>query len=347
MKEFVKTSIEKLKLLYQWITKIFLAKSHFRVPLRTRLWLNFQGYLADQYMIYDFRHRDKKEYLSELDWYRSRAINGDYSFILNNKLVFADMMRPHTRVPETYAFRIRDAILLAEDEIASDEALLNCLKNKKSAIMKPINFGKGKDVHLIQWTGDGFRLDLEPISDEKLLVLLHKSKDWFLSEFVRQAAYLDHIYAETANTIRLITMRNTQTQEFEVFFAVQRIGTARTVPVDNGSRGGLVSKIDLETGTLSEAKSLHCLDVYEFHPDSKKPIKGVVIPNWQRIRQEVLDLSHKLPYMSFIAWDILVTDDGFCVVEANTSSGVNIIQLWGGQRNGRLGDFYRAHGVIK
>ena len=46
-------------------------------------------------------------------------------------------------------------------------------------------------------------------------------------------------------------------------------------------------------------------------------------------------------------WVVGMTDDGFTVIEANTSSGVNIIQLWGPQRYGRLGDFYREHGIIK
>ena len=45
--------------------------------------------------------------------------------------------------------------------------------------------------------------------------------------------------------------------------------------------------------------------------------------------------------------DILITEEGRCIIEANTSSGVNIIQLWGGQRHKELGDFYRYHGVIK
>lgn len=347
MKEFVKISIEKLKLLYQWITKILLAKSHFRVAPWTKLWLNLQGYLVDQYMIYDFKHTDKKEYLSEFDWYRSRRINGDYSFILNNKLVFSDIMQPHARVPETYAFKSKDIIFLSNGTIASDDCLLHCLKRKECAMLKPISCGKGKDVHLIQWKYGQFYLDLQSISIQKLLELLHKSKDWFLSEYVQQATYLNDIYAETANTIRLITMRNLETYAFEVFFAVQRIGTSHTIPVDNGSGGALISKIDLETGVLSEAKSLHNLNVYDIHPDSKKAIKGLVIPNWRQIRNDVLALSNGMPYLSFIAWDILVTDDGFCVIEANTSSGVNIIQLWGGQRNGALGNFYRAHGVIK
>ena len=60
-----------------------------------------------------------------------------------------------------------------------------------------------------------------------------------------------------------------------------------------------------------------------------------------------IELADKLPYMHFIAWDILITEEGHCIIEANTSSGVNIIQLWGGQRNKELGDFYRYHKVIK
>ena len=60
-----------------------------------------------------------------------------------------------------------------------------------------------------------------------------------------------------------------------------------------------------------------------------------------------MQVSDKLPFMDFIAWDILVTEEGFCVIEANTSSGVNIIQLWGGQRQGELGEFFRHYNVIK
>lgn len=347
MKEFVKISIEKLKLLYLWFTKILFAKDHFRVAPWTKLRLNLQGYLVDQYAIYDFKHRSRKEYLSEFDWYRSRRINGDYSFILNNKLVCADMLGHYTRVPQTYASRVGSGtIMLADGTVASQDALLDILRRQKKAILKPIGYGKGKGVHIITFDG-GFFLDQEPITGHALWELLHKEKDWFLSEHIHQAAYLDNIYPNTANTIRLITLRDPDTHAFEVFFAVQRIGTAKTFPVDNGSRGGLVAKIDLQTGILSEARTLHTLDVHEIHPDSHAPIRGVAVPGWQQLQADILALADRFPYLSFVAWDILVTDEGFCVIEANTSSGVNIIQLWGGQRNGRLGDFFRAHGVIK
>ena len=124
---------------------------------------------------------------------------------------------------------------------------------------------------------------------------LKKSPNWLICAYAHQADYLNAIYPNAANTLRMIVLRSAETGEFELCFAVQRIGAAWTGAVDNGSRGGLVANVDLD----------------------------------------------------IIAWDILPTAEGFTVIEANTSSGVNIIQLWGPQRYGRLGDFYREHGIIK
>ena len=66
-----------------------------------------------------------------------------------------------------------------------------------------------------------------------------------------------------------------------------------------------------------------------------------------KIKARVTALASEFPYLDFIAWDILLTEQGMCVIEANASSGVNIIQLWGGQRHGELGEVYRRYGIIK
>ena len=95
----------------------------------------------------------------------------------------------------------------------------------------------------------------------------------------------------------MITLRDIDTHQFKVFFAVQRIGTFDTIPVDNGSRGGLVAKIDLDTGILSEARCLHNRNVYKVHPDSKAPIEGARIPNWEKLKSDILALANKMPYM--------------------------------------------------
>lgn len=348
--EFARWGEKKAKLFLLYWRRIVFAKNHFKCPWYKKLRANIcGGFLADQWMLYDFDHNDKSEYLSEFDWYRSRYINEPFDFVCNNKIASAEILKQYVRVPESYMIKNHGHLTSFDSVAMTYEDALELLKEKKKMFFKPYGKGKGMGVVIMTWDEEANlpAIDLKPMSEEAFLDHLRKRDDWFLSEAMEQHQYLNDIYDKTVNTIRFITLKDPKTGQFKVFFAVQRIGTKETIPVDNGSRGGLVANIDLETGILTEARCLHNRNVYKVHPDSGAPIEGVQIPGWQKIKEDMLVLAGKLPYMHFIAWDILVTEEGHCIIEANTSSGVNIIQLWGGQRNKELGDFYRHHGVIK
>ncbi len=345
--EAVRWGTKKIKLFVLYWRRIVFVRNHFRCPWYKKVKANLCGFTADQWMLYDFDHNDRHEYLSEFDWYRSRYINEPFDFVCNNKIASAEILKQYVRVPESYIIKNRGYVSgFASEDMDYDDALA-LLAEKKALFFKPYGKGKGTGVCRLTWENGGPAIDGEAVSRDELLEFLRRKDDWFLSEAMQQHPYSSGLYAETMNTIRLITLRDPETHRFKIFFAVQRIGTKETIPVDNGSRGGLVSKIDLETGRLSEARCLHNRNVYKVHPDSGAPIEGVVIPGWQALKRDMLALADRLPYMHFIAWDILMTPDGFCIIEANTSSGVNIIQLWGGQRHGELGDFYRYHHVIR
>ncbi|QTV80567.1 sugar-transfer associated ATP-grasp domain-containing protein [Microbacterium sp. NIBRBAC000506063] len=202
------------------------------------------------------------------------------------------------------------------------------LQKAGSLFMKPIGAGRGKGVSRLDAADGAFWIDSRPASEEEVVALLSREDGWFLSETVAQHPDLARIYEHTTNTIRIITMRHA-TEDPRIFFAVLRIGTADTIPVDNGSRGGLVAHIDLESGMLSEARTLWSHQVFTEHPDSGHAILGSVVPGWDEVKRQVLTAADAIPYVQFIAWDILVTEDGPCVIEANTSTGPNIIQLWG------------------
>ncbi len=347
MLKFIKRCIKKVKLFVIYWRRIIFAKNHFKCSFIKKLKANiFGGYLADQWMLYDLDHNDKNEYLSEFDWYRSRYINEPFDYVLNNKIVAAEVLKQYVRVPESYMIKNRGHLSSFDSETMGYEAVVDLLKREKKLFIKPYGAGKGTGVNILIYENEKIYVDKTEYSEEKFIRFLQERDDWFISESMKQHQYSDDIYDKTVNTIRLITLRDIHTNQFKIFFAVQRIGTFETIPVDNGSRGGLVANIDLETGKLSEARCLHNRNVYEVHPDSQAPIKGAQIPNWEKVKKEILELANKMPYMHFIAWDILITSDGeMCIIEANTSSGVNIIQLWGGQRHGELGDFYRHHGV--
>lgn len=348
MFELAKKILKKIKLFVIYFRRIIFVKNHFKCPFYKKIRANLtRGFLADQWMLYDLDHNDKNEYLSEFDWYRSRYINEPFDFMFNNKIVANEVLKQYIKVPEIYMIKNKGVLSIFDDSVVDYDYALRLLKEHKKLFIKPYGAGKGKDVNILTYDNEKIYVDKNELSEKQFVSFLFKRDNWIIVECISQHEYANKIYDKTVNTIRLITLRDIHTKKIKIFFAVQRIGTKKTIPVDNGSRGGLVSKINLETGELSEARCLHNLNVYKIHPDSKAPIEGVKIPNWQELKKEILELANKIPYMHFIAWDILLTNEGICIIEANTSSGVNIIQLWGGQRNNELGDFYRYHNVIK
>lgn len=349
MHPLIKRSVRRGKLAYLWVTRILLAPNRFDVPWHVRIrYAVAGGFIGDQVALYGLSKRTKGEYLSEFDWYRSRWINEPFDAMLNNKIICNEILQHHISVPEIFFIKNKGR-LVSHGETAPVRHVADTipkLQDIGSMFLKPLGAGKGKGVQRLDAVGEEmFWIDRVPATKEQVIHLLQREDGWFLSGTMEQHPDLAEIHEHTTNTIRLITMRMPDGTA-KIFFAVLRMGTATTVPVDNGSRGGLVSQIDLETGVLSEARTLWSRDVFMEHPDSGAAIRGARVPLWSDVKRAVLEAVDAVPYLQFIAWDILVTPDGPCVIEANTSSGVNIIQLWGAQRNGELGDFYRAHGVI-
>ena len=338
----------KLRLILIWIVRILFAKSHMKVSFVKRLYYNINGgYVGDQVVLYNLNRKNKREYLSEFDWYKSRYINGNYKFILNNKIVATELLKQYTYVPAIYALKQKKVITGFDNDIDSADKILNLLKKNKKLYLKPIDCGKGNGIVVFEYRNKSYFIDNNTVREKDVIDYLNKASNYFINESIEQNDYLNKLYDKTSNTLRLVTYKDPKTEKFILYFAVQRIGTKYTIPVDNASMGGLVAKVDLDTGKLSSAKCLHNMNEYEVHPDSKHVIKGVKVPNWEKIKREIINLSNKFPYLNFIAWDVLLTDHGMCVIEANTSSGINILQLWGGQKNKPLGDLFRYYNLIK
>ena len=66
---------------------------------------------------------------------------------------------------------------------------------------------------------------------------------------------------------------------------------------------------------------------HEKHPESGQPIAGIQVPNWTRLCSEVLRLAKLLSAIPYIGWDIVVTEEGYFVLEGNTRTDVNVYQI--------------------
>lgn len=341
---------DKIKLYMQFIYYILLAKYEKKLSINKRLYYAFHGgFTVGQYYLFDLEHNDLREYLSEYDWFKSRMLNKPYDYIVNNKFLLNEYLKPYIRTPKIIAVKQKGKIAVNSHSNDCVDNLIEVIKQNHKVIIKPILAGKGNHVHIIEINQQNEVYVDDKLKEKKELKnLLKKNDNWLLSEVVTQHEYAGNIYNGSVNTIRIIVLNKYgDEKQSKIVYAVHRFGTSATGVVDNASQGGIISKIDIDTGILSEARSIKNTNVYYRHPDTKKPIEGVKIPNWDQIKEQVLYVSEQLFFLKIIAWDVVLTEKGVTVIEANSSSGVNILQLWDGQRNLELGKFLRKHNIIK
>lgn len=331
----------------EWKRIVWDPKTDHHVPFLKKCKYAARGFSASEYISYHFDHNDSREYISEWERLRSREINGPYRFILDNKLVFEEVFGKYVRVPENYAWIRNGQVFALHGWNVNHENLAAFLLERGKTILKWLDRGGGKGTFLFENRENRLFANGEPITEQELAAIADREGEALLCAYITQSDFSASLYPHTTNTIRIVCARKPHGAKPELLAAVQRIGCKASIPVDNLSCGGFVSQIDMETGVLSSCTAKYQSKPFLCHPDTGAPIAGRAIPNWQSLKEQILSLTERIPYLNFIAWDVLLTEEGFCVIEGNASSGCGLFQLEHGVRNSALGDFYREYGVIK
>nr|WP_303647805.1 sugar-transfer associated ATP-grasp domain-containing protein [Haloarchaeobius amylolyticus] len=244
-----------------------------------------------------------------------------------------------------------DAELTGVDDRNAGAVVYDHLRREGNLVLKWTNGGGGNNVLLCQRMDDGVRIDGETVTREAFERRVDALSDYLVTELVGMDTYAYHLYPDSPNTIRALSMYDAQAGEPFLATAVHRIGTDASAPVDNWSAGGLSASIDLDTGELSpaaRAPKFGWEGRREVHPDTEEQIAGVTVPGWDDIREELLAMADELSYVPYIAWDIVVDAPGeFAVIEANNYTDVDLLQVHEPLlTDERVRRFYETHDVL-
>lgn len=267
----------------------------------------------------------------EADWYRQirgdtdgvirncerenelHGLNGHFAYVLDNKAVFAELLKLHgLPTPTLFASHYAGLWHWAND---GERALDQHLAETGRFVIKPTLGSKGRSIE---------------IGQSRDVIGNYHGEDAILTGFVQQADYAQSTFPDALNTIRFLMLRDDGGEPVAAA-AIHRFGTSSSVPVDNFSAGGLVAKIDLANGTLSEAISIsgdNSVMRHAEHPDTRNPIAGVKVAHWESIVELVYSLGRVFPYLSYVGWDIAVTKDGPTVIEGNAHPSLRFFQLY-------------------
>ena len=128
------------------------------------------------------------------------------------------------------------------------------------------------------------------------------------------------------STIRVVTYRRPSGEQ-GVLLACLRMANG-ALQVDNFEAGGIAALIDLRTGVLGAAVTKDPRrGSFSHHPDSGVPIEGSVVPCFADAISLVLEAHRCFPWMPFVGWDVVVTDDGPLLLEANPDWCVELAQI--------------------
>jgi len=322
------------------------------LPLRQRVALWRRGFTSESVALYDLSDGRHPLYLNDLAHaLYTPLINGVSNPTLNDKVVFFHTMRSlGAPTPSVFAFvgERRWAWFDDETEPRGDgEGLLALLRREGELVLKPADGGRGRGVHFVATDGARLLVDGEERDEAALRALLVPGT--LVCERVHQSAWADAVFPGAVNAVRVITMWDDEAGEPFVALAAHRFGTARSAPVDNLSRGGLMAGVDVATGKLSVAMSTPYASRYARHPrhpDTGAQIEGSVVPGWAEARDGVLAVASRLAYVPYVGWDVVIGDAAFWILEGNNHSDPTFQAFSPLLADPRARRFYAAHGVL-
>jgi hypothetical protein len=320
-----------------------------------RVWYWRRGFLSRSAVLYDFDSHGHEQFLTDYQRYvKTRGINGRFGYALDNKLMLYGVLSGFSdRLPELYGildggtFR---SISMTGTRGPTRPALewVEDLDPGETVVIKWVLGGGGHNVLVLTRTEGGYRVNDESISRTDLRERLADLDDYIVTGFSEQTSYAAEIYPEATNTVRAVTMWDSEEDEPFIARAVHRIGTSSTKPMDNWTQGGLCALIS--EGRLGEAVTYPDEGELEWmasHPDSGAQIEGVEIPGWKEIREKLLEIADSVPYLPYVGWDLVITREGeFEIIEANNYPGMKSLQVHGPLcTDERVERFYREYDV--
>lgn len=311
-------------------------KSKTGLPWKQRLRAWKSGFSSNSWMVYNLAENDPKLYLPDLSTrLRSFKINGFFNPIIGNKLILSRLLAVH-QIPHPAVVSIILDGQLFEDDAPFDpdmsQALSRTLDRYPRQVFRPTWSGGGQGVFFLNRDHDGLKLNGEEVTSEEVCAFLSRLDRYLSTEFQEQGAYAKKIYPGSTNTIRLLSLWDVKNGNPFIAAVSHRFGSSRSAPIDNWhqGRGGFCASVDVETSTLGQAAMLSSdqqLVWVPSHPETGEPIEGVVIPGLNNCIEGLLNAASHLPFCPCIGWDVVLTKDGFSILEANPMPAMDVWQV--------------------
>lgn len=299
--------------------------------IKEKIWAYKRGFLSTNIKKYGLTNENVHLYVSDFDYYRMYPINGQFRSWIDDKLTTRYILNPYKEyLPEYYCYLNNEKIIPLIDGmfIKNYEDIIGLLKEKGELALKLVAGSLGVGFHKIQYKSGSFYIDSKITTENNLSNFLKKLDNYIVTEYIKPHEEIRKIYPSTANTLRVMVINEVGVKPI-IANGFIRFGTKSTGEVDNASQGALFTIVDVNNGFYSGAKRIvnNTLIDCNIHPDTEIKINGK-IPNWALIIGQLKEIGAYLSQLSYMGFDIVITDDGFKILEINSHQDIKWYQYF-------------------
>ena len=198
------------------------------------------------------------------------------------------------------------------------EDIVKLVHEKGALALKPDEGSHGDGFYKFSYEDGKYYLNhVEATLDDVSRILNDVNNQYLVTEYINMHQEIKRIYDGAVNTIRMIVFKKDGVNPV-IGNAYMRFGSKRTGAVDNMGAGGMFAQIDIETGRFYNAKIIEANEIKPclHHPDTGVMIDGY-LPNWEKVKEDVLNVARNIPQLEYFGFDLALTEDGLKFPEIN------------------------------
>lgn len=320
---------------YHWVRAVKSIIKDRHVSLGDKLWCLKHGFTPDYYNLYGSENlkQNYRDYLSTKQYCQLHPINGMFSLWIDDKLTVKNMLAPFGEHVPKYYYDIEDGQALRLPDCPETvtakgyDGILELLRQEKRLALKKLLGRFGMGFYRLEYVDGDYYITGEKSSEEALRKLLRSLNYYLVTEYVTNHETIRSIWPDSANTLRILM--GCVDQEPILMRSFMRFGNANSHGVDNAHSGGIEAIVDEDTGHILFAVAMdaagHATRITE-HPDSGASF-DIQIPRWDEVLRTCKEICRHFPELRYLGFDVVITDDGFKILEINSLSGLMAAQL--------------------
>ena len=304
--------------------------------LREKIWAYRRGFLSHTSKDYGLTNDNYKSFVPDFDYYKLYPVNKKFSHLIDDKITLKFVLAPFKEYLPKYYFHMKKPgeIRCLMDMDPSCEpnvkAVMELLKKEANLAVKLVAGEKGAGFNKISYIDGRYFINGSEVEEDKMAGFLSTLSNYLITEYITAHHDISRIYSQAPNTLRVMMINEDGRNPF-VANALMRFGRNDTGPIEKitANGGGIFAIVDIRDGRYHDGKRIedyHAVNC-EYHPDTNVKIEGV-LPHWELIKEKLVEICKYLPGLTYMGFDVVMTEQCFKILEINSMQGVNFYQYY-------------------